>query len=54
MAGTGNFGKTAFDIQPGSDDVYYGKTGAWDKRASGPNYSPNMAYIGSSGLSATL
>ena len=39
-------GKTAFDILPGSDDVYNSKTGAWDKLASGPNYAPNMAYIG--------
>jgi multiple sugar transport system substrate-binding protein len=39
-------GKTAFDILPGSDDVYNAKTGAWDKLASGPNYAPNMAYIG--------
>ncbi len=35
-----------FDILPGSDDVYNAKTGAWDKLASGPNYAPNMAYIG--------
>jgi multiple sugar transport system substrate-binding protein len=35
-----------FSILPGSDDVYNAKTGAWDKLASGPNYSPNMAYIG--------
>ncbi len=39
-------GKTAFDILPGSDDVYNAKTGAWDKLASGANYAPNMAYIG--------
>jgi len=37
---------TAFDILPGSDDVYNAKTGQWDKLASGPNYAPNMAYIG--------
>ncbi|MBM3519690.1 MAG: carbohydrate ABC transporter substrate-binding protein [Alphaproteobacteria bacterium] len=37
---------TAFDILPGSDDVYNAGTGAWDKLASGPNYAPNMAYIG--------
>jgi multiple sugar transport system substrate-binding protein len=37
---------TAFDILPGSDDVYNSKTGQWDKLASGPNYAPNMAYIG--------
>jgi multiple sugar transport system substrate-binding protein len=35
-----------FSILPGSDDVYNAKTGAWDKLASGPNYAPNMAYIG--------
>ena len=37
---------TAFDILPGSDDVYNAKTGQWEKLASGPNYAPNMAYIG--------
>ena len=35
-----------FDILPGSDDVYNSKTGQWDKLPSGPNYAPNMAYIG--------
>ncbi|MGL4489108.1 MAG: ABC transporter substrate-binding protein [Rhizobiaceae bacterium] len=35
-----------FSILPGSDDVYNAKTGAWDKLASGPNFAPNMAYIG--------
>jgi len=35
-----------FDILPGSDDVYNAKTGAWDKLPGGPNYAPNMAYIG--------
>ncbi len=35
-----------FDILPGSDDVYNAKTGQWDKLPSGPNYAPNMAYIG--------
>lgn len=35
-----------FSILPGSDDVYNSKTGAWEKLASGPNYAPNMAYIG--------
>ena len=35
-----------FDILPGSDDVYNAKTGAWDSLAGGPNYAPNMAYIG--------
>jgi multiple sugar transport system substrate-binding protein len=37
---------TAFDILPGSDDVFNSKTGQWEKLASGPNYAPNMAYIG--------
>ncbi len=36
----------AFSILPGSDDVYNAKTGQWDKLASGPNFAPNMAYIG--------
>jgi multiple sugar transport system substrate-binding protein len=35
-----------FDILPGSDDVYNASTGAWDTLADGPNYAPNMAYIG--------
>ncbi|MGK9230108.1 extracellular solute-binding protein [Inquilinus limosus] len=35
-----------FSILPGSDDVYNAKTGAWDKLPGGPNYAPNMAYIG--------
>ena len=37
---------TGFSILPGSDDVYNSKTGKWDKLASGPNYAPNMAYLG--------
>jgi multiple sugar transport system substrate-binding protein len=37
---------TGFSILPGSDDVYNAGTDAWDKLASGPNYAPNMAYIG--------
>jgi multiple sugar transport system substrate-binding protein len=36
----------SFDILPGSDDVYNAKTGQWDKLPSGPNFAPNMAYIG--------
>ncbi|MBM7046302.1 sugar ABC transporter substrate-binding protein [Rhizobium lusitanum] len=36
----------AFDILPGSDDVYNSKTGQWDKLPSGPNHAPNMAYLG--------
>jgi multiple sugar transport system substrate-binding protein len=35
-----------FSILPGSDDVYNAKTGKWDTLSSGPNYAPNMAYIG--------
>jgi len=37
---------TSFSILPGSDDVYNNKTGKWDKLATGPNYAPNMAYLG--------
>ena len=37
---------SAFDILPGSDDVYNSKTGKWETLASGPNFSPNMAYLG--------
>jgi len=35
-----------FSILPGSDDVWNHKTGRWDTLSSGPNYAPNMAYIG--------
>jgi multiple sugar transport system substrate-binding protein len=35
-----------FDILPGSEDVYNSSTGAWEKLDSGPNFSPNMAYLG--------
>lgn len=35
-----------FSILPGSDDVFNNKTGAWETLASGPNFAPNMAYIG--------
>ena len=35
-----------FSILPGSDDVYNGKTGQWEKLPGGPNFAPNMAYIG--------
>ena len=38
--------KTGFSILPGSDDVYNSKTSTWDKLASGPNFAPNMAYLG--------
>ncbi|MBZ9670986.1 sugar ABC transporter substrate-binding protein [Mesorhizobium sp. ES1-3] len=35
-----------FDILPGSDDVYNSKAGKWEKLPSGPNYAPNLAYLG--------
>lgn len=35
-----------FSILPGSDDVYNSNTGKWDTLATGPNFAPNMAYIG--------
>ena len=35
-----------FSILPGSDDVYNSKTGKWDTLSTGPNFSPNNAYIG--------
>jgi len=38
--------KCSFSILPGSDDVYNSKTGKWDKLPSGPNYAPNLAYLG--------
>jgi multiple sugar transport system substrate-binding protein len=37
---------TGFDILPGSDDVYNNKTGKWETLASGPNFAPNLAYLG--------
>jgi multiple sugar transport system substrate-binding protein len=37
---------TGFSILPGSDDVFNARTGQWDTLPSGPNYAPNMAYIG--------
>jgi len=37
---------TGFSILPGSDDVYNSKTGQWETLASGPNFAPNMAYLG--------
>ena len=39
-------GNVGFYILPGSDDVYNWKTGKWETLSSGPNYAPNMAYIG--------
>jgi multiple sugar transport system substrate-binding protein len=38
--------KVSFSILPGSDDVYNSKSGAWEKLPSGPNFAPNMAYLG--------
>ncbi len=35
-----------FAILPGSDDVYNHTKGQWEKLPSGPNYAPNMAYLG--------
>jgi multiple sugar transport system substrate-binding protein len=35
-----------FDILPGSDDVYNSKTGKWERLAGGPNFAPNLAYLG--------
>ena len=35
-----------FSILPGADEVYNAKTGAWETPADGPNFAPNMAYIG--------
>jgi multiple sugar transport system substrate-binding protein len=35
-----------FDILPGSEDVYNSKTGQWEKLPTGPNFAPNMAYLG--------
>ncbi|MGI9354850.1 MAG: twin-arginine translocation signal domain-containing protein [Rhizobiaceae bacterium] len=37
---------TGFSILPGSDDVWNHKEGKWETLDSGPNYAPNMAYIG--------
>ena len=34
-----------FSINPGADEVYNSKTGAWETPAT-PNFAPNMAYIG--------
>jgi len=39
-------GNVGFEILPGSDDVYNWQTGKWETLSSGPNYAPNMAYIG--------
>ena len=37
---------TGFSILPGSDDVYNARTGKWEVLPSGPNFAPNMAFIG--------
>jgi len=37
---------TGFSILPGSDDVWNHGAGKWETLASGPNFAPNMAYIG--------
>jgi multiple sugar transport system substrate-binding protein len=38
--------KVMFSILPGSDDVYNNATGEWETISTGPNFSPNEAYIG--------
>jgi len=35
-----------FSILPGSEDVYNNVTGKWEKLSTGPNFAPNMAYLG--------
>jgi multiple sugar transport system substrate-binding protein len=35
-----------FSILPGSDDVYNAKAGKWETLPSGPNFAPNLAYLG--------
>ncbi|ABD55035.1 extracellular solute-binding protein [Jannaschia sp. CCS1] len=35
-----------FSILPGSDDVWNSATQTWDVLPDGPNFAPNMAYIG--------
>jgi multiple sugar transport system substrate-binding protein len=35
-----------FSTLPGSDDVWNHKDGKWETLSSGPNFAPNMAYIG--------
>jgi len=35
-----------FSILPGSDDVWNHQAGQWETLSSGPNFAPNMAYIG--------
>ncbi|MGX9146354.1 sugar ABC transporter substrate-binding protein [Mesorhizobium sp. 128a] len=38
-------GVVGFSINPGADEVYNSRAGAWEKPAS-PNFAPNMAYLG--------
>ncbi|MFV2001500.1 MAG: sugar ABC transporter substrate-binding protein [Paracoccaceae bacterium] len=38
--------RVGFSILPGSDDVWNHGAGKWETLASGPNFAPNMAYIG--------
>lgn len=38
--------KVLFSILPGSENVYNTKTKAWEKLSTGPNFAPNMAYLG--------
>lgn len=35
-----------YSILPGSEDVWNHRAGQWETLPSGPNFSPNMAYIG--------
>ena len=39
-------GNVGFDILPGSDDVWNHNAGKWETLPTGPNFAPNMAYIG--------
>jgi len=38
--------KVSFSILPGADQVYNAKTSQWETLSSGPNFAPNMAYLG--------
>jgi len=38
--------RIGFSILPGSDDVWNHEAGQWETLAGGPNFAPNMAYIG--------
>jgi multiple sugar transport system substrate-binding protein len=35
-----------FSILPGSDDVYNAESGKWETLPTGPNFAPNLAYLG--------